>query len=394
MSDTRTAGTPVRHVRALTGVRIIAALWVVLFHIRGNIASEAPLLYSVIEPVVSHGELGVDLFFMLSGYILAMNYGDRMGKSLNRRAVATFWWARLARIWPAYMAMLLFTAVWHGLFVAAESPDPVAPRDFSVLSFFRQATLVVQWTEPDFDRLTWNGAAWSVSAEAFAYLLFPIIAMLFYRMGHALSTKALVVLAFGALLPVILFSATLGLYAPWMWVVRILCEFVAGGILFYGLSRVNDTPRTEKVAQIVTWVALLAFFALCIGIQLVQRPAAGVLLIPVLLVLIGGLALSTGGLSAALSTRPLVLGGMISYSVYLVHMPLIEIFWWTQGHVGFLAPGTIGSKIGFVLIPFLVVGCGYLLWRYLEEPSRRAMRRMSLAHVPERAVNDVPFPLA
>ncbi|GGF00844.1 acyltransferase [Mycetocola zhadangensis] len=333
----------------------------------------------------------MDLFFMLSGYILAMNYGDRMGVTFTRRSVAVFWWARLARIWPAYMAMLLFTAIWHGIFVATASPDPVAPREYSVLSFFRQALLIVQWTEPDFERLTWNGAAWSVSAEAFAYLLFPVIALLIYRMGHALSRRALMGLAFGALLPVVLFSATLGLYAPFMWVVRILGEFMAGAVLYYALAKVSDSKRTEKLAQGVTWAAVVIFFALAVAIELIGRPQAGALLIPVLLVLIGGLALSQGGLSRLLANRVMVLGGMISYSVYLVHMPLIEIFWWLQQKVGLLAPGTIGSKLGFLLIPVVVVACGYVLWRYLEEPSRRAMRRMSLAHVPERAVNDAPM---
>src|SRR5881392_3977713 len=92
----------VAQVHALTGVRIVAAMWVVLFHTRGNIASEFPWLSDLIGPVLAHGELGVDLFFALSGYVLALNYGNRMGLRLDRKATTRFWWARLARVWPAY----------------------------------------------------------------------------------------------------------------------------------------------------------------------------------------------------------------------------------------------------------------------------------------------------
>ena len=70
---------------------------------------------------------------------------------------------------------------------------------------------------------------------------------------------------------------------------------------------------------------------------------------------------------------------------------MIEIFWAAQGRLPFIAPGTLGSKIAIFLIPAAVTVVGFLLWKWFEEPARRAMRRMSLQHIPERAVDDVPI---
>jgi peptidoglycan/LPS O-acetylase OafA/YrhL len=385
----QTAARGVQQVHALTGVRIVAAMWVVLFHVRGNIASEFPWLAEVIGPVLAHGELGVDLFFALSGYVLALNYGERMGLRLDRNATVKFWWARLARVWPAYVFMLVFAAVWHGLLLARQSDDPVDVRDYSVGSFLRQLTLVVQWTEPGFDRLTWNGAAWSVSAEAFAYLLFPVMVLLIFRLNRSLSTRSLVVMAGVLLFPVVFFSYVLGLYGAWMWLLRILCAFMAGALMYYIVRRVPDTARNRLMASHIIVLATAVIIAACYWMHLTDRPRYIGLLIPVLVVIVGALGMADRHVAKVLGSKALVIGGMASYSIYLVHMPLIEIFWKLQmTFPGTLGAGTIGAKMGFILMPAVVSVLGYCLWRFFEEPARRKMRVMSTRDIPERAVDD------
>lgn len=381
----------VQQVHALTGVRIIAAMWVVLFHVRGNIASEFPWLSEIIGPVLAHGELGVDLFFALSGYVLALNYGERMGLRLDRNVTLKFWWARLARVWPAYVFMLVFAAVWHGLLLARQSDDPVDVRDYSVSSFLRQLTLVVQWTEPGFDRLTWNGAAWSVSAEAFAYLLFPVMILLIFRLNRSLSTRSLVVMAGVLLFPVVFFSYVIGLYGAWMWLLRILCAFMAGALMFYIVRRVPDTSRNRLIASHIIILATAVIIACCYWMDLTARPRYIGVLIPVLVVIVGALGMADRHVARVLGSKALVVGGMASYSIYLVHMPLIEIFWKMQmTFPEALGAGTAGAKVGFILMPAVVSVLGYCLWRFFEEPARRKMRVMSTQHIPERAVDDPP----
>jgi len=387
--DAGVAPRKVRQVHALTGVRIIAALWVVLFHLRGNLAAEFPEVTRVIGPVINHGELGVDLFFALSGYVLALNYGRRMGLRLERGATIRFWWARIARVWPAYMFMLIFVTVWHGVLLARDVPDPVAVRDYSVTSFIRQALLIVQWTESDSDRLAWNGPAWSVSAEALAYLLFPVIILAVFRFNRVFSTRTLVAAALLSLFPVVFFSYVLGLYAPWMWALRILCAFIAGALAFYIVERFPDSARTRGIASHIALVAILGVIVGCVVLDLTGRSRYIGLLIPILVIVVGALGVADRHIAKILGTRIMVIGGMASYSVYLVHMPLIEIFWFAQNNwPNALGQGAIGSKIGFVLLPLIVVAAGYLLWRFCEEPSRRKLRSMSVQNIPERAVDD------
>lgn len=382
----------VRQVHALTGIRIVASLWVVLFHLRGNIAAEFPAVYSVFAPIITHGDYGVDLFFIVSGYVITLNYGRKLGVRIERGATVKFWWARLSRVWPAYFVTLLFAAVWHGMFLTFQLNDPVAPRDFSVWSFIRQATLIVQWTEPGFDRLTWNGAAWSVSVEAFAYLLFPAIALLLFRLARVLPARGLAMISVVTVMPVVLFSLSLGsLYAPWMWLIRILCEFLAGGLLFYALEKVQYRLSAQRIANWVAPGIIIAFIAGAYALAATGHERWGVFVVPALLVFVGALVVARRGLVTVLSTRWFVVGGMASYSVYLVHMPLIEVFWALQGRFEYIAPGTVGSKIVLILLPVLVTAIGFLLWKRFEEPARRAMRLMSLQHIPERAVDDVPI---
>ena len=385
----QTIAPVVQQVHALTGVRIIAAMWVVLFHVRGNIASEFPWLAELIGPVLAHGELGVDLFFALSGYVLALNYGERMGLRLDRRATVKFWWARLARVWPAYAFTLVFAAVWHGILIARQSDDPVDVRDYSVASFLRQLALVVQWTEPGFDRLTWNGAAWSVSAVAFAYLLFPVIILLVFRFNRSLSTRSLIVTAGVLLFPVVFFSYVLGLYGAWMWMLRILCAFMAGCLMFYIVRRIPDTARNRLRASHIIVLATALIVAGCYFMVFTERSRYIGLLIPVLVAIVGALGMADRHVARLLGTKALVVGGMASYSIYLVHMPVIEIFWKLQmTFPATLGAGTVGAKIGFILIPAVVSVLGYCLWRFFEEPARRKMRVMSTQSIPERAVDD------
>src|SRR5262249_10364438 len=102
-------------------------------------------------------------------------------------------------------------------------------------------------------------------------------------------------------------------------------------------------------------------------------------------------AISDGGLSRLLSTRAAVFGGHISYSVYLVHMLLIEPLWWSQTEWPWLlAPTKPLFRVLLLAMPALPCLGGYLLWRWVEDPFRRCMRAMVAAHpAPRPAVVEV-----
>ena len=99
-------------IKALSGLRIVAAVWVVLFHFRPLLAEAAPGFRSAFAPVLDCGAQGVDLFFILSGFVLTWNYLDRMGDSWSWRSTLHFLWLRLSRVWPVYLVTMHLAALW------------------------------------------------------------------------------------------------------------------------------------------------------------------------------------------------------------------------------------------------------------------------------------------
>src|SRR6202167_3087723 len=99
-------------IKALTGLRIVAAVWVVLFHFRPMVSDISPDFRDDLAPVLNCGAQGVDLFFILSGFVLTWNYLERMGRSWSTRETVHFLWLRLARVWPVYLVTLHLAALW------------------------------------------------------------------------------------------------------------------------------------------------------------------------------------------------------------------------------------------------------------------------------------------
>lgn len=135
------------HVRALTGLRIIAALWVVLYHMtranRETLKFQFPNSWDYWQPVVSTGVRGVDLFFILSGFILALNYLDRIGGRFDLRATGRFVWARVARIWPMYIVAIHLCAVIT--IIGYFAFDKGNLGNMTGGSYIRQLLLIQEW---------------------------------------------------------------------------------------------------------------------------------------------------------------------------------------------------------------------------------------------------------
>jgi peptidoglycan/LPS O-acetylase OafA/YrhL len=165
-----------RQLDALTGLRIVAALWVFAHHISPHVLPRLPFL-EVFEPLISRGGLGVDLFFILSGFILSYNYVAKLGTRFQPRRAVRFIRLRLARVYPVHFVTLVTSAVLV-LIASALNASYQAQSENTVLTFVENLFLIQAWFGQPY---SWNGVAWSVSAEWFAYLLFPLAAVLFFR---------------------------------------------------------------------------------------------------------------------------------------------------------------------------------------------------------------------
>ncbi|HET9086928.1 MAG TPA: acyltransferase [Acidobacteriaceae bacterium] len=336
---------------ALTGIRILAAYYVVMLHTgSGYLARHgAPRL---IVHFLERGYLAVSLFFVLSGFILAYTYQGKMSSASN---ATRFWEARFARIYPTYLLALALMFPF--------SLDVTRPERWIVLLM---AQTWMPWRPELFG--AWNFPAWSLSVEAFFYLCFPATLLWLSRW----TTASLRILA-GLLLAIIAVGNLAR--APENWIhsgfllarhlplpVLRLPEFVTGTVL--GLIFLRS-PGWKVGGLVTVLMAVLSAAGLCL---LPDRWAS--LSVAPLALLILGLASQRGPLAWILSTRIAVLLGGASYAVYLLQLPVriytrlavAELAHAPQGLDAFLSP----------LVLLLLSTAVFLFW---EEPSRRFLRK-------------------
>ena len=236
-------------IKALSGLRIVAAVWVVLFHFRPLLAEAAPGFRSALAPVLDCGAQGVDLFFILSGFVLTWNYLDRMGDSWSWRSTLHFLWLRLSRVWPVYLVTMHLAAVWIIFTLNVGHVPSEAADQLTAMNYVRQFLLVQLWFQPYFDGSSWDGPAWSISAEWLAYLLFGALVLVIFRIARATRARGLIYLAVAASLPPVLLLMATGLfYTPWSWLLRIVMQFTAGALVCAAVRKLQPTDRARRRA--------------------------------------------------------------------------------------------------------------------------------------------------
>src|SRR5579862_660023 len=154
------------NLKPLTSLRFVAAMWVVLFHYWPHLAVAGT------PPLVAKGYLGVECFFVLSGFILCHVYLPSF--EAGRFKYGDFLWARIARIYPLHIATLVAMGLMAGVALAAGLP--VDPDVLSLPALPANLTLTQAWGLSPV--AGWNHPSWSISAEWFAYLSFPAFAFL------------------------------------------------------------------------------------------------------------------------------------------------------------------------------------------------------------------------
>jgi peptidoglycan/LPS O-acetylase OafA/YrhL len=363
-------------IAPLTGVRLLAAVWVVLFHIylfNGDWLHAAhPVVDAVVGPVVSQGDLGVDLFFLLSGFVLAHNYLDRLGAQPSLRGAASFLWLRIARIWPLYLVAIAGGGLllWLRLQWWGSAPNVPLSRG----RFVEQVLMVQQWTAPHVPDTSWTGPAWSISAEWLAYLSFPVLAVAVLGLRNVVGPAATGVLAVGVLVPMLAWAVVAqSQAAPYEWLGRLAAEFTCGMLLSAALGGGDGRLRRHASGLLVpaTAVALGWLYAAA----LLDRAWLGPLVIVTFPAMVLSLAVGDGPVHRWLGHRLMVLGGGVSFALYLVHVPLIKLFRDALAHgVVPLDPGA--RAYGELAVAAVSLALAWVLFVRVEEPARRCLRAL------------------
>lgn len=347
-----------KEIRPLTGLRGLAAMWVVAHHamkfthdIDG--AARAPLAL-----LGKAGYLGVDLFFVLSGFVIALSYQAELHRSAA--SYRAFLWKRLARIYPVHIAAVAIFAAT----LALHTPD----IDLSISGLIATLTLTHAWAVPI--DLTWHSVSWSISAEWAAYLCFPLIALATKR-----ATPMAALCAIAALFGLLSIAIAIG---PWRdgyayGMHRIAVEFTAGVLLFRLWAQ-------HKVA--INRGTCLALAGLLIGANVLDGIAGSgtaQVALPILAcVVVYGLACADGWLASAFARLEHL--GHISYSLYLVHMLVFALAIAAIESVGLnrnvaAVYGAIALSVALSLL------ASEAMYRFVEKPARTWMLGSGVRHV-------------
>ena len=291
------------NIKPLTALRFFAAFWVVMFHYWPNLSTAAP------PAMIAKGYLGVEAFFTLSGFILCHVYLQGFGQGKFR--YGDFLWNRLARVYPLH----LVTLAGVGLMAAAAGLAGIAV-DHNMLAWDAlpaNLLLVQAW---GFAPVAgWNHPSWSISAEWFAYLSFPLFAFVAWRLrnrpwaavGLALALIAALYPTFQSLAGFSLTEATI------RWGFLRIAPCFAYGCALHALWRSGAvTGRFSGLGACLAGAAVLAA---------VQFRAPD----PIIVMTLGSLIVMLAAMAAAGSRfatqAPLVYLGEISYSTYMICIP-------------------------------------------------------------------------
>jgi peptidoglycan/LPS O-acetylase OafA/YrhL len=356
-------------IAALTGLRAVAAVWVVLFHYRADVLTLAPALRPL-EPLMAAGYLGVDVFFVLSGFVLAYNYADPLSR-WRTTEVRGFLRNRLARVWPVHLVTLhldlLQAAVIGTLGVTAGGHRRTAA------AYAENLTMTHTWWN---DRPSFNAPAWSISAEWAAYLCCPLLLLLLARVRRASTAALLAAAGYALMLTVFALWALPNGNVAHAGMLRLAAEFCAGLLLLRVFQRRPQwlgrltVPLGAVTAAVALWVP---------GARQGYRVA------PALWPLVICVALDDGPLGRLLAGRTFVFWGEASYSLYMTHVllaPSLHAVLDPADVAGSTWPAralTLGAYAA------ALAAAAVLLHRFVELPARRALRARrphAPAHVP------------
>lgn len=341
-------------IKTLTSLRFVFAMMVFMAH-----------CYVIDNFFNAHffkeGFVGVSFFFVLSGFIIAYNYQEKLEtQQITRR---TFWVARVARVYPLHW-LTLFIAVALGDYVIASGSADWWKH------FFASLTLTNAYIPKADYFFSFNSPSWSLCCEQLFYICFPFLIPIAKNYRHLLWIGGMA--AVGMLVGMYF---TPEAHIKEFWYVNPITrfpDFLVGMLLFYlykPLSKRNITSFQGTFIEIASVLLFLFFYFYAAEIPKVYRYSCYYWL-PVAAILIS-FSLQKGVLSRFLSNRMLVIGGEISYSFYLIHLFVLLSYAKWQKEWGFQAAGYRMVPILFGIIILLSLLSHYCF----EKPMNKRIKK-------------------
>jgi peptidoglycan/LPS O-acetylase OafA/YrhL len=364
-------------INELESLRGLAALLVVFFHI----PTWHPLLH---VRLISNGYLMVDLFFVLSGFVIFNAYGNNIEST---RDLVRFQFLRFGRLYPVHILFLLvFLLIEIAKYVAQIKTGTVSPNSQPFrennLTALIQHIFLIQAIGPTGNHNTFNIPSWSISVEFYIYLVFGCVVLLGRNANRLIIFSAIAIVSV-----VLLVSAdTFGFED----VLRGLGGFFIGCMTAAAVK--NATLKVSRAASLLLFLAIIAF------LQFKTSKTYDAAIYFLSAGLIGTLVLQRDGLlNSVLRFGVFVWLGAISYSLYMSHS---AVEWITNQFIrvvlkvpeviavtGRSIPQLSGSSallgVLFILILSLVVSS--LVYKFVEKPCRERSREFAESRMAQSA---------
>ncbi len=337
-------------------------MYVALFHYVGPLPFTNPFL-----TFFAHGYLAVDLFFILSGFVMAMNYGHMFETKWSLKSYCTFLGRRVARIYPLYLAATIV-----GLFQVIKH-QPLTR--FIGLEFVANVLMVQVWGLTN----SLDGACWSLSAEWAAYLLFPLL-LIPTLMSSTNMRWISVALCIGVLAslcflpnsfhnlskPEALFDLA---YPNWaIPVVRCVAEFTLGLVAYrFAFSPLGMRMKTGDSFPVIL---------ICLLLLLMTIPRADLFVVMLFPLLVICLSSKTNRPSVILGSPPLEFVGLISYSIYLDHFLLRFGVRFYLNHLMLRHHVPHAHAVAIAVLFAITFPVSYAAYKLIEEPGRDQLRKL------------------
>ncbi len=378
---------------ALDSWRGICATMVMIYHFA--IASH---FYTV--DFIRNAYLFVDFFFVLSGFVIAINYQDRL---MSGFGVGKFMLLRFGRVWPLHAFMLgCFILLELVVFNWPELQAAIGRSGFDgeTFSFAAIGTnlLLVHSLPGVHEEVTWNGPSWSISVEFYSYLIFAVGVAILAKLPRSTTLLVISMVAILLAAPVVIYN--LGerqniFLTTGGGLVRCIFGFAAGvlaAMIFTRwkapIMRLCSDKMRATVLELVM-VSIVILFVDWVGITSYNLVAPYLFLLVILV-----FAPQGGWVSWGLTRGPLLFLGALSYSIYLVHYIVQAILYMTNSMVYARTGEELFTRLGgyeeayanvprdrlltgdaYVIgISILVIALSAVTYNFIEKPGRDFVR--------------------
>ncbi|WP_230860490.1 acyltransferase family protein [Actinoplanes aureus] len=333
----------------IDGLRLMAALMVALFHFTGlNLADSwgtgaKAVVFPRLIHITSWGWLGVELFFMISGFVICMSCWGRTAGAFAR--------SRVVRLFPAYWPAVLISAAVVMLWPVAR--DPITVNQLVVNLTMLNEPLKVPSADLSY---------WTLWAEARFYLLFGLL------VWYGLTLERVLWFAYGWLVVAVI---TVNVKEPLLTTVfqPTYAPYFVAGIAFYLIHRFGSDIRIWGLVAL-SWAMAMHMLVARVAYEAkaLHRPMSltvGMLIVTLFFVLLGAVAL---GWSSRVQWRWLTVAGALTYPFYLLHQ-----------HIGLTIIHAMQDvrprllTLAFVIL--VMLGAAWLLHRLIEKPLARVLKR-------------------